>query len=946
MNAIQKTRKLLILIDGNAVLHRAWHALPPLSTKDGRVVSGAYGFMMTLLSAIRKFQPSHLIVTFDLAKPTFRHEQYEEYKAGRTKQPDELYAQIPILHEILGLMNIPILTAEGFEADDVIGTVARRTSLDDPDIRTYIVTGDLDTLQLVTDRVNVFTMRRGITDTVIYDPAQVTERYGLRPSQMIDYKALRGDTSDNIPGVKGIGEKTAGELIARFGSVAALYESLEGNDEKAASIKPGVREKLTSGKADALQARDLVTIRTDVPIDFDLTAAEFRPVAKAKLEPLFEELQFNRLLEQWPASPPAPLPRTEADHPVGHPSAAQPNLPALSPQGQTDVPNRQSSDLRGQSVSEANSLSPLAGRPVILAAAQLPSAIAEISTAKKIAVRTLLADEHPAFPTVLGLGIFDGKTTYFFNTNLIEKHAPEIRAVLESPKTVRYCHDRKREITALAQFDLTLGEPTEDLMLASYLMLAGDRKSELASLLHYYRQTEPAEKNPTAEEAIRRLAAELPHLISLTDEFLGKIGPLRMTDLYRNVELPLTGVLSRMERHGVLIDQKYFERLSADLGKELDRLTAEIHRLAGEGFNINSPKQLQEILFRKLGLETKGMKKTAKGGTLSTAAAELEKLAGLHPIIEPIMAYREAAKIKSTYADALPALAHPMSHRLHARFNQAITATGRLSSSDPNLQNIPTGDSRWSERVRRGFVAPKDTVLLAADYSQIELRIAAHLSQEETMLEAFRRHEDIHWRTAVTMFGEEEAVAKRRVAKAINFGILFGMGANQLAINTNLSRTEAQEYIDQYFALHPKLAAYLTDLKAKVARDGFVETIFGRRRFFPNFRLMNKREQAEAERQAVNTPIQGSEADIIKLAMIRLDGQLREEFGDRVRMVMQVHDELIFEVQSGLEGTAAALIRPAMAGVAELSVPIEVNIETGPNWGRLEALTVPEDSKR
>ncbi|MBN1584866.1 DNA polymerase I [Candidatus Uhrbacteria bacterium] len=909
-------KRLLILIDGNAVLHRAWHALPPLATRDGRVISGAYGFMMTMLSAVRKFSPSHLIVTFDLAQPTFRHEKYGEYKAGRAKHPDELYAQIPIVEGILERMGVPVLTAEGYEADDVIGTVARMASEADREMRTVIVTGDLDTLQLVNDRVHVFTMRRGLTDTVTYDPARVEERYGLRPSQMIDYKALRGDPSDNIPGVRGIGEKTASQLISEFGSIEKLYRTIEGEKGPSDKMRASVRERLINGKNDALKALDLVRIRTDVPIDLDLKAAEYRTVPKSRIEPLFEELQFNRLLEQWPdgkESPPT-SPREERE------------------EGKTTVTPKKKEGKEPDTRTERTEF------PETGTEDGLVVFLENLRKAEKMAFRCLLADDRPSSPEILGIGINDGRQNRFLDLPTVKRNLDALKKILSSPESTKYCHDLKRETTALGSLGLKTGGTVNDLMLASYLMLAGERKSELPSLLAYYRDIEPEPKNRDSAGKRERLAAELPHLIPLTDEFLGQIEKSGMTPLYRDIEVPLAPVLSGMERFGVMVDRDYFRNLSAELKERLDALTGEIHRLAGEKFNINSPKQLQEILFGRLALNVAGLKRTAKNREMSTAASELEKMAGLHPIIEPILAYREATKIRSTYADTLPEMADPDSGRIHARFNQAVTATGRLSSSDPNLQNIPTRDSQWAERVRRGFVAPKGSVLLAADYSQIELRIAAHIAQEEMMIESFRRGEDIHWRTAAAMFGEGEAEGKRRVAKAINFGILFGMGANRLAASANIGRAEAQEYIDQYFAIHPGLARYISETKAKVARDGYVETIFGRRRFFRNFWAMNQRERAEAERQAINTPIQGSEADMIKLAMIRLDRRLRDGFGDGVRMIIQVHDELIFEMDEGLERGAGPVIRDTMASVTDLTVPIEVKLKVGRDWGRMGEL--------
>lgn len=888
---IKSAQKRFLIVDGHALLHRAWHALPPLTTRSGLVVTGAYGFTMILLKAISELKPDFVAVTFDLKGPTFRHERYEAYKATREKKPEELYAQVPIIERILSAMGIAVFTAKGFEADDVIGTLTEKVKKK-KDIETIIVTGDLDTLQLVDERTKVFTLRCGMTDTMTYDEKAVAERFGFGPEFMVDYKALRGDPSDNIPGVKGIGEKTASELILTFGTIERLYASLEKDDDKAKKLKPSVREKLLASKKDALEAKVLCQIRTDVPIKFTLDGCAYSAPERERLAPIFEELQFTRLLSQIPEST-APvaktLPRHTADVVI------------------TRVENRTSAK----------------------------DAIARLSKADAIAWRTVTADEDPVTPKIIAVGVTDGREAFAFSSDA----APALADIFSRKHKTFVCHDLKRETTAFASLGVAAPEHAFDLMLASYLLYAGERRHTLDAMLAFHRNVAVAEE---VEDQFARLAAELLHLLPMAKELGGQLKEHQLDALLSDLETPVAPVLSRMERAGIAVDLSRFTELSIDLGKKLDDLTERIHRLAGGEFNINSPRQLGAILFEKLAISPAGMKKTAKGGAISTAAAELEKLRGSHPIVADILIYREFSKLKSTYVDAIPLLAHPKTGRVHARFNQTVTATGRLSSSDPNLQNIPTPETEYGKKVRNGFVARKGCVLLAADYSQFELRIAAHVAGEKSMIEAFRKGEDIHRRTAAEMFGEDQADAKRRIAKTINFGILYGMGPQRLSESAGISFMEARDYIERYFAIHGKIAEYMEDRRRRVRDEGYVETLFGRKRFFRNFRILGKREQAEAERQAINMPIQGTQADMIKLAMVRIDDLFRKKYdeGDDAgaRMLVQVHDELIFEVKKGLLAEVASAVVPIMEKVYKLDVPIVVNASIGDRWGDLKPL--------
>ncbi len=907
-------KKRLMIVDGHAVLHRAWHALPPLATKTGQVISGAYGFTMTLLNAIRQIQPTHLAVTFDLKGKTFRHHDFEAYKATREKQADEFYQQIPLTERILKEMGTQVFTAEGFEADDVIRTINDRAKAADKKLEVYIVTGDMDTLQLVDGRTSVFTMRKGMSDTVIYDPKAVFERYGLRPDQMVDYKALRGDPSDNIPGVKGIGEVTATALIGGFGSVEKLYASLEKNDKKARALKAGVREKLIAHKKEALQARELCRLRDDAPVDFSLDKCEFRLPARSKMMPILEEYQFMRLAQQFPDD--GEQEQEKADKKTNAASAA---VVASAP-------------------AEA------AAAQRIGSAKELAGLLKELSAVDDVGFRTLTASDDPLEPGLLALGLSDGRRSFVVEGKLLDGGRKALGDFFAAAgrRARLVCHDLKREINVLHAAGVKLSGPVFDLMIASYLLFSGERRHSLGSMLSLYRSLPPEAKEASPEERRARFETEAAQLASLGAELDKELKQADLVKLNQDIELPLAAVLARMERLGIGVDASYLREISVKFGQDIKKLEAAIHDLAGGEFNINSPQQVKEVLFEKLKLSAQGLKKTAKGRELSTAASELEKLRGSHPIIEVILSYRELAKLKSTYIDALPELVHKKTGRIHASFNQAVTATGRLSSSDPNLQNIPTADTEHGRMVRNAFVAAPGHLLVAADYSQIELRIAAHIAGDQAMIKVFQNNEDIHWRTAVEMWGESEAASRRRIAKAINFGVLYGMGPLRLSEAAGITVPEARDFIDRYFAVYPGLAAYIESAKEQLEEKGYVQTLFGRRRFFRNLGLLNPRERAEAERQAVNMPIQGTQADMIKLAMVRIDDLIGRKYGDPdqapMKLLSQVHDELVFEVRQDLVAAAVREIVPLMTGVCELAVPVAVNVSAGKRWGDMKKL--------
>lgn len=899
---MSQSNPLFIIIDGNAILHRAWHAIPPLSTKTGLVVTGVYGFTMLLLRVLKDLAPSHIAVTFDLPGETFRHEAYEEYKAQRDKKPDELYAQIPLIRRVLEAMKIPVYTSEGFEADDVLGSFASWVCKEDPKAQVMIVTGDLDTLQLVNDRVSVFTLRKGMSDTVTYTPAMVRERYQLDPSQMVDYKAFRGDPSDNIPGVKGIGEKTAIQLLTDFGTLEAVYEAARGEDSR---ISKGVREKLLASEKEAMLAKKLSKIICDlknVKPAFSVDAMKVGAVYRDMVAPIFEEFQFTRLIQQVPER----VSQGAMDF------AASPAR--VVAEENVDVKMCENAD-------------------------EAQVAIERIAkSGKRFAWKTLCADS-PVSPEIQYVMVTDGKSTVVVPGALVDECGDAFRALFAS-SAEKVCHDVKQECQALAKYGLSVVpgavKKVFDLMLASYLLYSSDRKHEFNSIMALQASSVAPEK-PTADEYRDWVVSVMPRLCEVADDFAKEMKEKDLQKIFDEIDSPLAYVLARMEMWGVTIDEKHFASYEKELEKDISSLTAEIYRMAGREFNINSPLQMKEVLFDELGISAEGMKKTSKSKTVSTAASELEKLKDAHPIIAAILSYREVAKIKSTYVDSIPLLVSPVDGRVHGRFNQTVAATGRLASADPNLQNIPTTGTEYGKKLRQGFVAEKGYVFVAADYSQFELRVIAHIAREKSMIEAFKSGEDIHQRTAVMMFGEDRAKEMRRVAKAINFGILYGMGPKKLSESAGISFSEAQMYIEQYFAMHPGISEYLVQTKEMMKNAGYVETLYGRKRYFPHFSLLGFREKAEAERQAINMPVQGSQADILRAVMVKLHEVLCEKYADgSVRMLMQVHDELIFEVRNDLVDEVVKNFIPIMENTVKLDVPIVVNVKKAERWGDME----------
>ncbi len=874
--------KKLVLIDSNALVHRAFHALPPLSSPTGQPTNAVYGFTSLLLKMIGDLKPDYIVATFDLAGPTFRHEEYDQYKAQRIKAPDELYAQIPAVKQVLTAMGIPILTKEGFEADDVIGTLSTQTQ-DIPDLQTVIVTGDLDTLQLVHGRtVVVFTLRKGMSDTVTYDEAGVRERYGIAPSQVADLKGLKGDASDNIPGVKGIGEKTAITLVQKFGDIETLYEQLE-KPEFVAVKKEGVSEnlraKLLDQKDMAIFSKKLSTIVRDVPVTFDIEAADWhRHVDVPALEHLCKELGFTSLIKRintvlGTAVKTAAVQTLDIDGPRQSPPSKA--LPVSNPD---KLPEASEAAVHGVFTDSVLQTLYITTDGTVVYALSAPT--------PKILAQTLTR-----YPTIIG-------------------------------------HDLKPLIKLMPEPSALVGHTLIDTRIAAWLANPEQRDYTLQRVT--YESTaltldEDPSAWPTAIWQLRPL---------LWDQ----LKSMGMLSVLTDIEMPLMPILAAMEQSGIKVDTAHISGLLEMASTEVAKLEAHIYKLAGGEFNINSPAQIGEILFTKLGLKGR-VRRTGKGA-LSTAAAELEKLRDEHPIVELILQYRELNKLKTTYIEPFPSLV-AADGRIHTTYNQTGAATGRLSSSDPNLQNIPTR-TELGQRFRTAFVASDGYRLLSLDYSQLELRIVAHIAHDETMMEAFRSGEDIHTRTASEVFGVAPAQVDRdmrRTAKVLNFGIIYGMGTLGFARAAGIGRDAAKKFIDEYFARFSGVAKYMERTKEEAFEHGYVTTLLGRRRPLPDIKNRIPQLAAQAERMAINHPIQGTEADLVKLAMIAIDRHLRTQGEDGpARMLLQVHDELVFEVREGSVEETAHSLAHIMETIYKLDVPLIADAKAGVNWAEMKPI--------
>jgi DNA polymerase-1 len=896
-------RPTLFLIDGSSQMYRAYHAFRGrgLSNQEGHTTHAVYVFVTMLRKLIADHKPAYMAASFDLAGPTFRDEIVEDYKANRVAMPDDLAEQINWVHQACEAMGVPIVTARGYEADDVIGTLAQRAA---SHFEVAIVSIDKDFFQLVHDGVRVYDPRE---DGAWFDEKGVIEKFGVTPSQVTDVLALVGDTSDNVAGVPGIGKKGAVDLITQYGSLDGLLEH-------ASELKPKQREALLTHRAAALQSRELVTIRTDVPVEVDFEALKYRGASRERCYELFSRLAFRTLVNDY--APTAEniqkdyaLVRTEAE------------LAALI------------ADLRS------------AGEFALRVIPSEPSAM----RASIVGIAFSTRDRQARYVPVGHEGE-DGGSDLLAGASTPEQLEfgtvlDRLRPLLEGGSLRKFGHDLKFDAIVLARQGVALAGLEFDSMLASYLLDATrpGHPLEESSLEHlgYKALTEEdvcgrgAKAVPFARVAPESLLTFAGERADLARQLSNRLAPLLVTDqleqVYRELEMPLVPVLVDIERAGIRIDGPALASQSQHIEQALAQYTARIWELAGGQFNINSPKQLGEILFEKLQLPA--TKRTGRTRSTSTAAEVLEELALTHELPRLVLEWRALMKLKGTYIDALPLMVHPETGRVHTCFNQAVAATGRLSSSDPNLQNIPIRTDLGRE-IRRAFIADAGHVLISADYSQIELRVLAHMAGEPALIEAFRSGEDIHDRTALQLFGPNSTLSRHELrsrSKMVNYAVLYGKTPFTLAKDINVTQEAAQEFIDAYFRGFPKVRVFIDQMLEEARRTGVVKTMFGRRRLVPNLMSRNFQMRAQSEREAVNMPIQGTAADILKRAMIDLHGELfRQRL--RTRMILTVHDELLFEAPMDEVDIAKALVRDRMENAVKLDVPLDVDVGIAENW--------------
>jgi DNA polymerase I len=955
-----------MLLDGYGLVYRGYYALPPLTTSRGDLVNGVFGFASIVLRGLQDLQPDYLAVSFDLPGKTFRHDQYAEYKATRQRMPDDLRDQFPKVREVVKALRIPVYEMQGYEADDVIGTITAQLDSRD-DLETTIVTVDLDMLQLVTPRVRLMTTRSGVENTVMYDVAKIDERFGLRPDQMIDYKALKGDPTDNIPGVPGVGEKTAAKLIREFGSLDAMFARID--DVTPEKLRDKVREHF-----DQIQmGRELSRIIRDLPIQIDLESARLGDYDRDTVVRLFREYEFRTLIERLPAmSGESAEDRTDrlrtvvesgyvpAARVAGRPEGWGPGRAGTRPESGelqlrldfdavTGRPTSTTVDGDGGTAAEARdgAVAAVDDLPSALAAAIVDSGRIEVRGADDIAalepwlsaqpavgVGLLLDDPRPrrGAPLALAVAGSDGRVVAVDGAD----DAVALRHLLERLAVPLVGHEVKPVLVARFAEDPDAVPPpiAFDTQIAAYILNAALRSQTIADVVaeNLDQILPPAADLPaTARAGLEALSA-----IAVREPLERRLGEFALDRLFREVELPLIPVLAKMESVGVALDLEALGVLDREFAAEISRLESEIYVDVGHEFNLGSPKQLEQILFFELNLP-KG-KRTKTG--YSTDASVLEELRPAHPMIDKLLEWRVYTKLRSTYVEALPSLM-ASDGRLHTTFHQAVASTGRLSSSDPNLQNIPIR-TPLGRRIRRAFVAgAPDVTLLAADYSQIELRILAHVSGDEHLKDAFERKADIHRETAARVLHkapEEITADERSMAKMVNFGLAYGMSDFGLASRANIPRREAQEFINSYFAAYSGISYYMMAIKEQAKAQGFVETLLGRKRQIPELRASNPALRGAGERMAINMPIQGTAADIQKIAMIRVAERLAAT-GSRARLLLTVHDELLFEVPRAEVESLAAIVRETMEGALPLSVPLIVDVKVGDDWESMTPLT-------
>lgn len=923
--------KKLVLIDGHALAYRAYYALPDdLTTSRGELTNAVYGFTSMLLNVLRDEAPTHIAVTFDKG-PTFRHDIYPEYKAHRTKMPDEMRSQMDRVREVVQTLDIPIFEQEGYEADDLLGALARQA--EEQGVDTLIVTGDMDLLQLVDEHTTVLTSRWRFSDTVIYDVEGVRERYdGLSPDQLVDYKALMGDKSDNIPGVYGVGEKTATKLLKKYESLERVYQHLD-------EVSTRFRNRLEEGREDAFLSRELARIARDAPVKLELDACRVRTFDHDQVLDLFHKLEFNSLIERLPE--PKNLEPAGVAHQLSLFGGEETKVEEAGPADED-----------------------LARYKLITDTEHLRRLVARLQDAAELTIDTETTAVDPMEARLVGISLTDSaERAYYIPVEAppgdpqlpLEIVLDALNPLLGSADLPKQGHNIKYDLIVLEQAGGQIEPVAFDTIIAEWLLDPSSKYlglKDLAWTRLHERMTPITDLIGTGRDQlsmdqvpVQRAAPYACADVDMTHRLRAILEPelreKKLWSLFTEVEMPLVPVLAAMEQTGIGFDVEQLEHMSQELAARLGEIETRIYEMVGYSFNVNSTQQLSDALFKTLDLPSQGVRRT-KTGHYSTAADVLERLEDGHPVVNLVLEHRTLSKLKSTYVDALPRMVNPDTGRLHTSYNQTGTVTGRISSSDPNLQNIPIR-TELGRHVRRAFVAEPGWRLIAADYSQVELRVMAHVSGDEGLLGAFARGEDIHASTAAAILDvplEDVTADQRRLAKSVNFGLSYGQTAYGLAQATGLTQPEAEDFIETYFERFPRVREYIKRTKTLAARQGYVETLMRRRRYFPELQPNSKASyyaRQAAERMAINAPIQGTAADIIKIAMIRLHRAFREQ-GLRSRMILQVHDELIVEAPEEEIAKTAQLMCNIMEDAFDLDAPLRVDLKIGQNWEEMDPL--------
>ena len=912
----QERAPLLMLMDGHAMVHRSFHAISRQRnltvSSTGEDITGVYGFTNVFLRALQDWNPTYCAIAFDTSAPTFRHQRFEAYKAQRAEMPAELRPQFGRVKQLMQAFAVPVFELDGYEADDVIGTISRLT--EDLGVDTVILTGDRDTFQLITPRVRV-DLSSGIQDRKVYDEAELAARYsGLTSSQQPDFKALMGDTSDNIPGVPRVGEKRAIALLTSFHDLEGVYQHL---DEVA---WPSIKESLSEHRERAFENRILTTIDRHTPIEFNLDTCRFGQYDRRSVVDFLTELEFFSVIQRLPA----------------------PNL-GLSATG------------KGEAADGDETGATDADYQVVQTQQELESMLAALHEAGVFAFDTETTSLDPMRANLVGLSFATAPGNAWYvpvghkeGVQLpLEEVLAQVRPLFESPDLRKCAHNANYDMAVLAGHGVNCRNLDFDTMIAAHLLgksalglknlsldILGREMTPITQLIGTGRKQITFDQVPI-ESAVPYAAADADMTGRLRQALEGPLTNQGLTHLLTDMELPLVPVLVTMQRHGIKLDAGALHEMSRDLQQQLQQVETDLYQSIGHTVNINSPQQLSDVLFKELGLPHSKRTKTG----YSTDANSLEALKGLHPVVDQILEFRQMSKLKSTYVDALPEMVNPATGRIHTSYNQTGSATGRISSSDPNLQNIPIR-TELGRQVRKAFVAENapEWLLFSADYSQIELRVLAHLSQDEGLLDAFRRGEDIHSSTASLMF--EVPVAEvtsdmRRIAKILNFGVIYGLSAHGISQQTEFSREEGVRFIENYFAKYPGISEYIEKVKAKTREDQFVETVMGRRRYILDINSSNFNLRGAAERMAINMPVQGTAADIMKLAMVRVQDRLEQE-NMRTKMLLQVHDELVFEVPQDELDALQELVFAEMPAAHDLDVTLKVDAKRGYTWGDME----------